>query len=449
MGFGRNFTMRFSAFISFFFFTFAKCDIPRIRGVSISKASLYPAGEHFTCFDGKQIKFIQVEYRDSHIIHIYLSICQQLNDEFCDCPDSSDEPGTSACPGGSFYCTNLHHRPKTIVSSRVNDGICDCCDGSDEYNNTNFNIKCENTCLEMGREEREKTKARQELLKKGSLIKNEMIVRGKALKVERGSKLLELDKRKSEAEAIKAEKDKIKNEVEALENDALSVYREIEEQEKIRQEELNNQEAENTFKSYDTNGDGIVDIPEIQSLLAFDKDNDGVVSEDEAMYFLNEKDKVDLENFKSDSWHKIKSQIMVKDGVFSTSDNQNDDDIESVVENREDDEEEEETGEGDVEEQHEEEPRPNEVQYDSQTQQLIDQANQARNELSEAERVIRELENEIKDLSDVDNREYGLSEEFASLIGECFDFEDREYIYKLCPFERASQQPKDGGSETR
>uniref|UniRef100_T1GFT6 EF-hand domain-containing protein n=1 Tax=Megaselia scalaris TaxID=36166 RepID=T1GFT6_MEGSC len=260
-------------------------------------APLYDAKEHFTCLDGsKTIKFLQ------------------LNDEFCDCPDSSDEPGTSACPGGIFHCPNLNHRPKDIVSSRVNDGICDCCDGSDEYDSS---VKCENTCLEQGREEREKTKARQELLKKGGLIKQEMVTRGKALKVERDTKLLELEKRQSEAQAIKDEKEKIKNEIEKHEQDALSVYREMEEQEKIREEEISIKEAENAFSSYDSNGDGFVDIPEIQSQLAFDKDRDGVVSEEEAFYFLDNKERADLETFKSAPWSNIKSQLLINDGVFT------------------------------------------------------------------------------------------------------------------------------------
>ncbi|KAA8542885.1 hypothetical protein F0562_024037 [Nyssa sinensis] len=57
----------------------------------------------------------------------------QLNDDFCDCLDGTDEPGTSACPNGKFYCRNAGHVPLSLYSSRVNDGICDCCDGSDEY----------------------------------------------------------------------------------------------------------------------------------------------------------------------------------------------------------------------------------------------------------------------------------------------------------------------------
>jgi len=68
-----------------------------------------------------------------------------FNDDFCDCfLSANDEPGTSACPNGSFFCQDPVVQPFSLSAMMVNDGICDCCDGSDEYLNI---TRCENRCL--------------------------------------------------------------------------------------------------------------------------------------------------------------------------------------------------------------------------------------------------------------------------------------------------------------
>ena len=45
-----------------------------------------------------------------------------MNDDYCDCDDGSDEPGTSACEFSKFYCANEGHVQMNLISSRVNDG---------------------------------------------------------------------------------------------------------------------------------------------------------------------------------------------------------------------------------------------------------------------------------------------------------------------------------------
>ena len=71
----------------------------------------------------------------------------RINDDFCDCLDGSDEPGTSACTKGTFFCRNRGYHSAKIFKSRVNDLVCDCCDGSDEWQHPTL---CPNTCAEAG-----------------------------------------------------------------------------------------------------------------------------------------------------------------------------------------------------------------------------------------------------------------------------------------------------------
>ncbi|KAK9291272.1 hypothetical protein L1049_009460 [Liquidambar formosana] len=115
----------------------------------------------------------------------------QINDDFCDCPDGTDEPGTSACPEAKFFCLNTGHFPVSLFSSRVNDGICDCCDGSDEYDGK---VKCPNTCWKAGKVARDKLKKKIATYQEGVTKRKQEVEQAKEAIVKDEAELSRLQK---------------------------------------------------------------------------------------------------------------------------------------------------------------------------------------------------------------------------------------------------------------
>ena len=110
---------------------------------------------------------------------------EYINDNYCDCDDGTDEPGTSACSNIfptedsrdsllGFYCVNKGHRGKYIPGSRVDDDLCDCCDGSDEGVGT-----CQDTCLAASEAAHAANRKRIDRLEIGSKKREEYVERGK------------------------------------------------------------------------------------------------------------------------------------------------------------------------------------------------------------------------------------------------------------------------------
>ncbi|KAG8387398.1 hypothetical protein BUALT_Bualt02G0017400 [Buddleja alternifolia] len=163
----------------------------------------------------------------------------QLNDDFCDCPDGSDEPGTSACPTGKFYCRNAGHSPLFIYSSRVNDGICDCCDGSDEYD---LKIKCPNICWEAGKVAREKLKKKIATHQEGVTVRKWEIKQAKSAMAKDEA---ELSRLKDEEKILKGLVQQLKERKEQIENaeEKERLQKEKEEKERKEAEEAQTKDA--------------------------------------------------------------------------------------------------------------------------------------------------------------------------------------------------------------
>jgi len=419
----------------------------------------------FQCLDGSvTIKYLQV------------------NDDYCDCPDGSDEPGTSACSNGKFYCLNKGYKPKILPSSRVNDGICDCCDGSDEWAGPLFqsgdaapDSGCANVCMEMGKEEREERERLAKVIEEGAKMRNEMIQQGKDRKQQRQS---EIETKKKEIEQVKVEleeKRALKETVEAPEKEALDKIKAEEDRLKqLREEEekhLREQEALDIFDKLDANNDGQITKEELTSEIKFDQNNDGIVNDEEAEFYMSGNESYQRDTFLDNGWPLMKPAL-TEEEANDTKENSDPipeydgEDIDHLGSDNDDDDddEEEEDYEDDEEATHVRQPsEPDEVaeeapseepvsdkKYDDATQLLVDAADEARKEFDSVDRKHRDLERDIKHLEGVISKDYGPEEEFASLSGQCFEYTDQEYTYKMCAFDYCSQRPNSqGGGETR
>lgn len=151
-----------------------------------------------------------------------------INDNFCDCKDGKDEPGTNACPDGLFHCVNEGFIGTNIHSTFVNDGVCDCCDGSDEYLMVEAGAaKCANTCFDFILKRKAELVAEREVAKKAFAKKEEMIAKTKMEiesdqkeKDQKSAELLEaskkLDELSEKTKNLKEQIDMLKSEEEVL-----------------------------------------------------------------------------------------------------------------------------------------------------------------------------------------------------------------------------------------
>uniref|UniRef100_A0AAQ4RBE7 Glucosidase 2 subunit beta n=1 Tax=Gasterosteus aculeatus aculeatus TaxID=481459 RepID=A0AAQ4RBE7_GASAC len=240
-------------------FWFGFVDSRKIRGISSSYKRFFRERKSFLCIDGSKI--IPFE---------------QVNDDYCDCEDGSDEPGTSACPQGRFYCTNLGFRPHYIPSSRVNDGICDCCDASDEYNS---HAHCQNACWNLGQRERAYVEGQMRTLDEGLQLKQQLIEEGVLLWREKQAQLRELQQVAEDLQTKLEERRSRKQEADRLKEQTPRPP----EAGDGRLFRGQNSTVTGTFKLLDSNKDGSITVDEVQAKVALVHDEERVLSEDEAV----------------------------------------------------------------------------------------------------------------------------------------------------------------------
>ncbi|XP_014288117.1 glucosidase 2 subunit beta [Halyomorpha halys] len=435
------------SFYIFNILAFGACNI--LRGVPIHRASLYDPSKDFFCLDGSiSIPFTYV------------------NDDFCDCLDGSDEPGTSACPNGTFHCENRGYIAEYIPSSRVNDGYCDCCDASDEY----LTNKCFDVCDKLGLEARRAAERYAQMLSHGSNMRLLMIAAGKRIVQEKQERLGTLENEKGEAIKVRDEKETLKKAVEEQEFAAVSSFNAKEEE--IRalkaqdEKEQEEKEVKTLFDNFDSDKDGRLQIEEIRTRVMFDQNKDGAVSDDEVKFFFDTYVEVSQNEFLEIVWPKLKPIYLLDKVKFippqqgehegnndirpddETVSSENHDDLDADIANEHDGGEEEE----------EEEPSHDDFkdnagnaqpQYDEATSKIVEDANLARSEYDKALRVYQDIDREITQLKESLSKDYGSEDEFAPLDGQCFSLTDRDYVYKICPFDQVTQAAKSGSSETR
>lgn len=350
-----------------------------------------------------------------------------------------------------FHCVNAGHHSEDIFSSRVNDKICDCCDGSDEWGT---DAGCTNTCQEMGMQAREEQVRVRELHEQGYQKRIEYSAQGKQKAEESQAALTqkeaELEVVKGEVEELEAAKDVAEEPERAAKEEHQKRW---DAEKEVKAEAERRADAQFGFDELDTNSDGLVTVDELRTRYELDDDEDGDISEEEALGYLSGQQSIDFDTFYSSAWEVIADRCQFKrptpppqvieppyappEDKGAESDEENDDDFDY---DDEDDDEDDEEGHDDVADALPE--------YDDATKELVAIADAARNAHRDANSRKTSIEREIDNLRKYLQISYGVEHEFSPLYDQCYEFTDREYTYKMCAFGKVTQRSKNGGRET-
>ncbi|CAF3133827.1 unnamed protein product [Rotaria socialis] len=438
-----------------------------LRGVPSSLQSKYAQLKSFACLDGSST--IPFEY---------------VNDDYCDCRDGSDEPGTSACPNGRFFCENEGYIGTSIPSHLVGDGICDCCDGSDEYETS---VVCNNTCFELAQKSRAEHEARRILHEVGVAKKKDIMVKSIVAVSARKARLLELEQELQTIDNELKEKEALKQLAEAPESEAKEKHQKLwEEQRAIREAIAHDNQMREMFADIDTNNDSLVSIEELQKHTELDTDQENEFTVEEVRSILGA-DSVNLDEFNvtvfeqiSNSYQKlpqpsteaathleevtekIDEALKQEEEKKTTTTSGTEGYYEEDTNHHHDDDSDHHHHDEDADHHHHEETITTVAtsldhgkhihddtvpQYDDETKKLMEIADHARNEYNEVERKVHDVKRQIEDLRKQADVDVGSHGEYSAFMDQCFDYDEREYTYRVCMFKDAKQISKGGGSD--
>ncbi|KAG0006309.1 hypothetical protein BGZ80_001997 [Entomortierella chlamydospora] len=452
-------------------------DNERPRGVAPSRAKLYTPDStgNWKCLDGS--KTIS---------------SKSINDDFCDCPDGSDEPGTSACGNTYFYCENIGHLPAYIRTSRLNDGVCDpeCCDGTDEFDGLTH---CPNVCQEVGTEARKERERVRKIEKEGSKIKSKYIAYGKGAKKRLREQLQNLKTKTAQIEEKTAKAQAVLDELNAKRQEYLeSSKAEREAARKIQLEPFIQQQKQMLAKAIEIKSKFRSTLDDLKenynknyhdlavkaTITGFDEYLEELKQEeaDAAAQESKEADQdltaIKLLTLAQTQTYDVKKEIgrmfqLIKSMKEGYNTEYNDEAVLKAIKVLDDfapswkDDQNEFVDEDDIE-------VPEEV---IETPQLADSGKgvfdsiygsirkaaksvgigflfkEPKSELEQAQETHRKTSDEQKKLKDeiagVERKletDYGKDEAFAQLVDQCFEYKEAEYTYSLCLFGEAHQK---------